>query len=269
MSDQITDAIDKVTPVIIQGSQLKPGVVDPRHLTVPTNPASGDLFYSNGTTFEKLAKGTTGQALIAQATGLAWGSGVGHTGPTGNAGNNGVTGPTGPSTGTTGAQGVTGPTGPTGSTGSQGIQGTAGTNATLTGHTGPTGSTGPTGTGTTGSTGPTGAQGNAVQPRVTSNTSSATPTPNSDTTDLFELTAQTVTAAFQAPSGSPVDGQALILQVIDNATSRVLSFATGANGYATTSLAFPSQTTTSQQLNIGFQYSTANSLNKWVLLAVV
>ncbi len=202
-----------------------------------------------GTTGATGATGTTGptgaagtNATLTGATGPT--GSIGPTGPTGNAS---LTGPTGPI-------GVTGPTGPTGTTGHTGT----------TGVTGPTGPTGPTGTGVTGPTGPTGATTLPALLRVASTTSSATPTPNADTTDQFELTAQTVTAAFADPSGSPVDGQNLVIQIIDNGTIHPLTFTTG---YTAGGVALPSTTVTSKYLHLGFKYVTANSLNKWLLIA--
>lgn len=217
---------DNSLPQIIKSSQIKPGVVDPRALAVPVNPQLGDIFYSDGTKFKKLALGTSGQALIVSNGEPTWGSGVG------------VTGPTGPATGVTGPQGVTGPTGPTGAA------------STVTG--------------------PTGGTGSYTTPRVASTTSSATPTPNVDTTDIFELTAQAVTAAFGVPAGSPVDGQKFIVQIIDDGSARAITWSQATGGYTgTNDVLLPSTTIISKYLNVGFMYITANSLNKWLCIASV
>lgn len=183
----------------------------------------------------------------------------GVTGPTG-AGTTGVTGPTG-SQGTAGTNGSIGPTGPTGAqgtAGSQGIQGTAGTN----GAKGTTGVTGPTGN--NGATGPTG----SPVPRSASTTSSATPTPNADTTDAFDLSAQAATAAFGVPSGTPSDFQKLIIRIKDNGTVRALTWSSATGGYVAGGVTLPSTTVTGKIMNIGFQYNTANSLNKWQCVAL-
>ena len=240
--------------------------------------------------------GPTGPQGTAGAQGTAGVNGVtGPTGPQGTAGTigtNGVTGPTGPQgtastvagpTGPTGPQGTagsqgtagtTGVTGPTGPQGTAGAQGTAGTNG-VTGPTGPTGAQGTAGTpgsnGTTGPTGPTGVGATGPTgvplPRVVSSTSTATPTPNADTTDLFEITAQAATAAFQVPSGTPSDGQKLWVQITDNGSARALTWASATGGYATQTVQIPATTQASTGLNIGFIYVTANSLNKWVCVA--
>lgn len=191
----------------------------------------------------------------------------------GEQGPKGPTGATGP-TGSQGIQGPTGPTGLTGPTGAQGPQGTAGTNGItgVTGPTGPIGPTGPTGpqgtagtngtNGVTGVTGPTGPTGSPL-PRVASTTSSGSPTPNADTTDLFELTAQGATAAFNTPSGTPTDGQKLMIQIY-GATARAVTWATG---YTAGVAALPSTTVTGKMFFIGFQYTTVNSTNAWISLA--
>lgn len=112
------DKTAEATPIISFGSQIKPAVIDPRHLVVPIAPKLGDMFYSDGTVFKKLALGNNGQFLTVTGKTPVWGAGI--------------TGPTGPGTGATGPIGTTGPTGPTGS------------NATATGPTGPTGAAGST-----------------------------------------------------------------------------------------------------------------------------
>ncbi len=68
--------------IIIKGGQIKPGVIDPRHLVVPKTPANGDMFYSNGTTFQKLSAGTNGQVLVNSNGVPLWSNTV--TGSTGS-----------------------------------------------------------------------------------------------------------------------------------------------------------------------------------------
>jgi hypothetical protein len=106
-------------------------------------------------------------------------------------------------------------------------------------------------------------------PSVASTTSSATPAPNADTTDLFELTAQAATAAFAIPSGTPSDGQKLMIQIKDNATFRAITWSSATGGYVAGGVALPSTTVTSKYLHVGFMYVTANTLNKWMCIASV
>lgn len=170
--------------------------------------------------------------------------------------------------GATGPQGTAiGPTGPTGPTGAKGATGATGPQGTAVGPTGPTGPQGATGpTGAQGATGPTGPTGYAV-PRVTATASTATPQPNADTTDVFELTNQGATATFSVPSGTPVDGQKMIIQIRSDGTAHNLVWTDATGGYTAGGVALPLTMSTGKFLNVGFMYVTANSFNKWMCLA--
>jgi hypothetical protein len=141
---------------------------------------------------------------------------------------------------------------------------TAGAWGSATSLIGPTGSTGSTGsTGTTGTTGATGPAGSPL-PRVASTASSSTPTPNADTTDLYVLTALAAAAAFAAPSGSPADGQGLLVRIKDNATARALTW----NAiYRPVGVALPTTTVISKTMYIGFKYNSLDT--KWDCIASV
>lgn len=102
-------------------------------------------------------------------------------------------------------------------------------------------------------------------PRVTATTSSATPTPNADTTDAYELTAQAAAAAFGNPAGTPVNFQKLLIRIKDNGTARALTWG---SAYVAGGTALPSTTVLSKILTIGFIYNTANALNKWQCVGV-
>ena len=104
-----------------------------------------------------------------------------------------------------------------------------------------------------------------LAPRVTTATSSATPTPNADTTDLYSLTAQAAAAAFATPTGTPVNGQPLVIRIKDNATAQALTWSAG---YVGGGVALPSTTVLSKILTIQFRYNTDNALNKWQCLWV-
>jgi hypothetical protein len=103
-----------------------------------------------------------------------------------------------------------------------------------------------------------------LAPRVTSITSSATPTPNADTDDVLDITAQAAAAAFGNPTGTPVNGQKLIIRIKDNATGRALTWG---SAYVAGGVALPSTTVLSKILTLGFIYNTANALNKWQCVA--
>lgn len=102
------------------------------------------------------------------------------------------------------------------------------------------------------------------QPRTVTTTSSATPTPNAGITDIYTVTALAEAATFGAPTGTPVNGQKLIIRIKDNATARALSW--NAIYRAGTDVALPTTTVLSKTLYCGFIYNSSDS--KWDLVAV-
>lgn len=102
-------------------------------------------------------------------------------------------------------------------------------------------------------------------PRVGSTTSSATPTINTDVTDIYKLTAQAaaITSFTTNLTGTPNDGDILEIQITDNGTARAITW--GAS-FVASSVALPTTTTVSTTLTVIFQYYTTSSYgnNKWV-----
>jgi hypothetical protein len=188
----------------------------------------------------------------------------GATGPAGTPG--GATGPTGPRgfTGATGAgtTGATGPAGTNGATGATGPQGATGTAGTPGGATGPTGAQGATGASGVGATGATGAY--TPVPRVNTTTSSATPSINSDTTDLYTITALGANITSVSVTGTPVNGQRLQVRIKDNGTSRSITWGSSfvSSGIAT----LLTVTSVNKTHMLGFQYDSTAA--KWVCFAV-
>jgi hypothetical protein len=101
--------------------------------------------------------------------------------------------------------------------------------------------------------------------RAVGEASNATPTPDADTTDLYFLSALAEAAAFAVPAGTPVDGQKLIIRILDNAAPRVLSWNAGAGGYIAHGATLPLITITSKFLYIGLIFST--TVGKWCCVA--
>lgn len=108
----------------------------------------------------------------------------------------------------------------------------------------------------------------AVLARLASIGTTATPTPPGQGVDLFDIYALSGSASFQAPNGKPVNGSLLRIRVTSSnaATARALTFATGAGGYIANSPALPTATTTGKTTNLGFEFDTSNSVNKWRLI---
>ena len=102
-----------------------------------------------------------------------------------------------------------------------------------------------------------------ITKRTVSITDSAAPTPNSDTTDIYLVTALAQTATFGAPTGTPTEGQQLIIRIKDNATARSLAW--NAIYRASSDLALPTTTIVSKTVYLGFMYNFTDS--KWDLLS--
>ena len=102
-----------------------------------------------------------------------------------------------------------------------------------------------------------------ITKRTVSITDSAAPTPNSDTTDIYLVTALAQTATFGAPTGTPTEGQQLIIRIKDNGTARSLAW--NAIYRASSDLALPTTTIVSKTVYLGFMYNSTDS--KWDLLS--
>lgn len=102
-----------------------------------------------------------------------------------------------------------------------------------------------------------------LNPRVVSAASSATPTPNADTTDEFILTALAADATFAAPTGTPVQGQAMVIRIKDNGTARALTW----NAiYRAIGVMLPSTTVINKTLYVAMIYNSTDT--KWDVLSV-
>lgn len=103
----------------------------------------------------------------------------------------------------------------------------------------------------------------ALNPRVASTASSATPTPNADNTDIFILTAQAAAAEFAAPTGTPVQGQAMMIRIKDNGTARALTW----NAiFRAVGVVLPTTTVLGKTLYIGMIYNLTDT--KWDVIGV-
>ncbi len=103
-----------------------------------------------------------------------------------------------------------------------------------------------------------------ITKRVQSVTDAATITPNADSDDCVDITAIAQAFTIANPSGTPTNFQTLIVRIKDNGTARAITFG---SGYAAGGVALPTTTVLSKILTLGFIYNTANSLNKWQLIA--
>lgn len=103
-----------------------------------------------------------------------------------------------------------------------------------------------------------------ITARVQSVSDAATVTPNADSDDCVDITAIAQAFTIANPSGTPTNFQKLIIRIKDNGTARAISFGTA---YVAGGVSLPTTTVISKILTLGFIYNSANSLNKWQLVA--
>lgn len=98
-----------------------------------------------------------------------------------------------------------------------------------------------------------------VTPRVSTTTSSATPTINTDNVDVYGLTAQAVdiTSFTTNLSGTPTDGQRLWIYIVGTA-ARAITWGTS---FEASTIALPTTTVSTNRLDVGFVWNAATS--KW------
>jgi hypothetical protein len=101
------------------------------------------------------------------------------------------------------------------------------------------------------------------KPRIQSITSAATITPTSDTADQYEVTALAVAATIAAPTGTPGDGQKLILRISDSGSSQTLSWNAA---YYALGITLPTATTAGKTTYVGLVYNLANT--RWDAIAL-
>ena len=100
----------------------------------------------------------------------------------------------------------------------------------------------------------------SVNPRVTTEASSATPTINTDNSDAHSITAlaTNITSMTTNLSGTPVNFQKLIIRILDNGTARTITW--GAT-FVDEGFPLPDTTVLGKILTVGFFYNTVTS--KW------
>ena len=100
--------------------------------------------------------------------------------------------------------------------------------------------------------------------RTITTASTATLTPDITTGDVFTITAQAAALSVANPTGTPVNGQRMIIRIKDNGTARAITFS-GAQYRASSDLAFPTTTIINRSMYLGFIWNSTDS--RWDLLA--
>lgn len=103
-----------------------------------------------------------------------------------------------------------------------------------------------------------------VTPRVTTITSSATPTINTDACDAVTITAQAaaITSMTTNLSGTPTNFQKLLIRIKDDGTARAITWG---SSFEAKGVAMPTTTVISKVLTVGFIYDSVTS--KWGCVA--
>ncbi len=101
-----------------------------------------------------------------------------------------------------------------------------------------------------------------ITKRLSTEASNATPSINSDNVDVHTITAQAAALTSLTITGTPTEGQFLLLQIFDNGGAQTLAFGTGSCAFSS-DLAAPTTTTTGKWGEYAFVYRVA--LTKWVM----
>jgi hypothetical protein len=102
-----------------------------------------------------------------------------------------------------------------------------------------------------------------VNPRTVSTTSTATLTPDISAYDQLNLTAQAVSLTVAAPTGTPVDGNKLVIRILDNGTPQAITWNAT---YTVIGVTLPTTTTANKMVYIGCVYNSTNT--RWDVVAV-
>lgn len=97
--------------------------------------------------------------------------------------------------------------------------------------------------------------GSRINPRVFTTTTTASLTPDVQSYDQYNITAQTGGLAIQAPIGTPVDGTKLLLRILDNGGAASLSWNAIYRAFGT---ALPATTTPTKTTYFGCIYNAHN-----------
>jgi hypothetical protein len=102
-----------------------------------------------------------------------------------------------------------------------------------------------------------------IDPRVTSAASASSLTPDVSAADIYAYTALAANLTINAPIGTPVDGDKLVFRILDNGTSRTLTWNAT---YTVIGATLPASTTVNKTVYVGCIYNANNT--RWDVVAV-
>jgi hypothetical protein len=88
-----------------------------------------------------------------------------------------------------------------------------------------------------------------------------------DTTDVYKAEGLTGAITFLQPSGTPVDGQKLMIRLEDNGTARAITWTTSAGAFRAVGITLPVTTTATKITYVGCVYNATDSF--WDAVATV
>lgn len=98
---------------------------------------------------------------------------------------------------------------------------------------------------------------------VTTTASTSTLTPDS-LTHMYQITALAAALSIANPTGSPINGQSMLIRIKDNGTARGITWS--GTQYRAIGVTLPTTTVISKTMYIGCIYNSADT--KWDVLAV-
>lgn len=103
-----------------------------------------------------------------------------------------------------------------------------------------------------------------IDPRVSTAASASTLTPDISAFDQYNFTALAASLAINAPVGTPVDGNRLIIRLLDNGTTRTLTWDPT---YTAIGVSLPGATSPNKTTYVGCIYNS--TATRWDVVAVV
>lgn len=105
-----------------------------------------------------------------------------------------------------------------------------------------------------------------IIPNIQTITSSASITPNANTDTQVSITALAVAATINTPSGTPVDGQKLIIRLEDNGIGCAITWTTSSGAYRAVGVTLPTTTVATKITYVGCIYNSTDMF--WDVIAV-